>query len=234
MFWQENDESGKFVVPDDIQDLAFSLDCRWLPVDHAEALSNAVLQALPWLREESQAGIHQIHVAESGNGWFRPEPGSDQMLCLSRRTKLSLRLPKRRLDDAQALVGQTLDVAGQAMTIGKARLKPLVNSATTFCRYLVGKPDESEARFLERAVNALRSIDIPARKALCGREHVIATEHGPLITRSLMLADLSPEESIRLQEHGLGEHKLIGCGLFLPHKGIDAVKKPNDDQNTGR
>jgi hypothetical protein len=40
-----------------------------------------------------------------------------------------------------------------------------------------------------------------------------------------MLADLSTDESIRLQQQGLGPRRLMGCGIFIPHKGIDAVSK---------
>ena len=48
-------------------------------------------------------------------------------------------------------------------------------------------------------------------------------------TRSLMIADLSKEESLRLQEEGVGEKKLYGCGIFLPHKSIDAVNNFKED-----
>ena len=44
-----------------------------------------------------------------------------------------------------------------------------------------------------------------------------------------MLADLSTEESLKLQEHGLGEGRHMGFGIFIPHKGIDAVTKLDDD-----
>ena len=46
---------------------------------------------------------------------------------------------------------------------------------------------------------------------------------GTLFTRALLVADLSPEESVKLQQLGLGKDRLLGCGLFVPHKGIDAV-----------
>ena len=42
-------------------------------------------------------------------------------------------------------------------------------------------------------------------------------------TQSLMIDGLKVEESIRLQQEGLGEGQKHGCGIFLPHKGIDAV-----------
>lgn len=43
-------------------------------------------------------------------------------LCINRRTKLSIRVPKVRLDDMQRLTGQTLDLAGHMLQIG--RFKP--------------------------------------------------------------------------------------------------------------
>ena len=41
--------------------------------------------------------------------------------------------------------------------------------------------------------------------------------------RSLMIDGLESSESVRLQQEGLGGGRKFGCGLFLPHKGIDAV-----------
>ena len=40
----------------------------------------------------------------------------------------------------------------------------------------------------------------------------------------LMLAGLAPEESLALQWHGLGEERMLGCGLFIPHKGIGDLR----------
>jgi hypothetical protein len=38
-----------------------------------------------------------------------------------------------------------------------------------------------------------------------------------------MLHALSPEQSLRLQQHGLGPQRLLGCGIFVPHKSAAAV-----------
>jgi hypothetical protein len=38
-----------------------------------------------------------------------------------------------------------------------------------------------------------------------------------------MVADLEAEESVALQQQGLGQGRMLGCGLFVPHKGIDTV-----------
>jgi hypothetical protein len=38
-----------------------------------------------------------------------------------------------------------------------------------------------------------------------------------------MLHGLKRAESVAIQESGLGLHRLLGCGLFVPHKSIAAV-----------
>ena len=45
-----------------------------------------------------------------------------------------------------------------------------------------------------------------------------------------MLAELKPEDAVKLQQLGVGIHQDLGCGLFLPHKGIDAVGESTDDE----
>jgi hypothetical protein len=71
----------------------------------------------------------------------------------------------------------------------------------------------------------LRDMGIKPKKMLCGTETIINIPDKQLSTRSLMLADLSVEESVQLQMKGLGSHRWLGCGLFIPHKDIKEVKE---------
>ena len=228
MLWEEEQTDNEIPIPDDIVDLQFSIECRELPVDHAQDLSNALHAALPWLAADDRIGIHQIHVAASQNGWERPLPGSGQLLVLSRRTKLTLRIPLDRLDELRALTGSTLDVGGYPMTLGVAKTRPLSRLGTVFSRHVVSGEDDDEEDFVRRVAAELASMGIRVKKALCGIPHRIDAQGGSLYTRSLLLANLKAEESVRLQRQGLGSHRKLGCGLFIPHKGIDAVKKPVD------
>ena len=105
MFWQE-EEDRQAKICDNVVDLMFEIRCRNLPVDHAYDLSNALLQVAPWIADEPQIGVHTVHVAGSQNGWERPDPESGQQLQLSRRTKLTIRVPRERQDAVQqALTG---------------------------------------------------------------------------------------------------------------------------------
>ncbi len=230
MFWEEERKDSETAIPEDVVDLQFSIECRELPVDHAQALSSALHAALPWLADDERIGVHQIHVAASQNGWERPLAGSGQLLVLSRRTKLTLRVPLDRLDAVRGLTGSSLDVGGFPMKIGTAKPRPLSRLGTILSRYVVANEGADEEAFLRHVAAELASMHIQIKKALCGIPHRIETRDHPLYTRSLLLADLRPEESIRLQREGLGAHRKLGCGLFIPHKGIAPVKKPVDDE----
>ena len=76
---------------------------------------------------------------------------------------------------------------------------------------------------MTQAVTQLQAMGINVKKMMCGKEGVIQIPDTTLHTRSLMLADLELEESVKLQELGLGSGRKLGCGLFLPQKGIKAV-----------
>lgn len=225
MFWQEDeDKTLPYQAPDDVLDLSFGMRCKQLPLDHAWDLSVAIRTVLPWLDEEPLAGVHSIHVAESGNGWLRPEDNTG-LLMPSRRTRLELRLPKQRLQQAHALSGQTLSWADYVITVGEAKEKPFSNAAVLFARYVISADAESEAQFLQRMATEVRELThFSIKKMLCGRSYRLQTPQGPLLTRHLMLADLDNETSIRLQQVGLGEGRQYGCGLLLPHKSIKTLK----------
>jgi len=223
MFWQETHEEVR-AVPDDVVDIVYQIDCRALPVDHAWALSQAVRTVLPWLEEEPSAGVHPIHVANSGNGWMRPE-NAGELLCLSRRTRLVLRVPSQRVDTAQTLVGRQLDVAGHALRVEKATLRPLSSITTIFSRYVVSAEGLDETAFLQAALREMEALNVRPKKMLCGIEKVIATACQPVHTRSLMLAELTQQESVTLQQHGLGPLRYMGCGLFIPHRDIKELKQ---------
>jgi CRISPR-associated protein Cas6 len=231
MFWQEDDKPKAYEVPEDVVDLVFDIQCRELPVDHACDLSQAIRSHLPAMEEDSRWGVHTIHLAGSQNGWERPDPRLGQKLILSRRTKLTLRVPRERVEEVEeGLEGVELEVGGCAMRIGKAKQKKLSTQGTVFARYVVLEPgeDQDEHGFLSRIVGHLAERGIRVKKALCGKTAEVAGPEGPILTRSIMIAGLTTDESVLLQQEGIGPLRHMGCGIVIPHKGIDAVKQAED------
>ena len=223
MLWQEDSPPPAHEVADHVVDLSFRIGCRTLPLDHAHALSEAILVKLPWLQDEDRAGIHSIYGAASGNGWMRPGDSAQTVLHLSRRARLTLRIPAHRVDDAARLSGALLDIAGHALEVQTPTVRSLHPMDTLFARYVIAAEDQDEMCFVDHAAAELADLGVRVRKLLCGISHVITTPTGNIFTRSVMVAGLNPEESVRLQHRGLGPGRTIGCGLFIPHKGIEPV-----------
>ncbi|HCX86400.1 MAG TPA: type I-MYXAN CRISPR-associated protein Cas6/Cmx6 [Gammaproteobacteria bacterium] len=224
-FWQEAPVAKAPVLPETVIDLVFRTEGRQLPADHAWTLSRAVTRALPWLEDEAHTGIHLIHGAQSGNGW--QQPADNGVIELSARTRFVLRVPETRVPAARALSGQTLEIDRHALTLLGARVRPLTPFATVLARHIrVTETTTDEPVFLEHTAQWLGELGISPTKMLCGRIHQFTTPQGTMLTRSLLITDLSPKDSAVVQHNGLGPDRLLGCGLFLPHKSIGAVHTP--------
>jgi CRISPR-associated protein Cas6 len=214
------------VEKEQIVDAVFAIACPCLPVDHAYALQQAIEEALPWFAQEPQAGLHTVHGAASSSGWMRPE-GAHALLQLSHRARLALRLPAHRAEQAAALVGRTLQVAGWPLHVEKMALRPLSRITTLFSRCVVLAAGD-EAAFVSAATEELGALGIRAERMVCGRVTPVATPERTYQGRSLMLAGLTLEQSLLLQQSGLGGGRRFGCGLFIPHKDIADLRSRTD------
>ena len=221
MFWSDDkDEKGNFIVPGDVIDVVYRISCKCVPTEHIYHLSEALQKVMPWLADEKQAAIHPITGPEEGNGWERCK---DELMYLSKRQKMMVRIPKERLAEAEKLVGQTISVDGHELEVGKFTTKLLSDLPTVHARHVICEAGMSEEEFMHAALAQVNELDVSVRKMMAGKEREIKTPDQTIMTRSLMLAELEPDESIRLQENGIGEGRMLGCGLFLPQKGISAV-----------
>jgi len=222
VYWQEeSDLNDAYQIPDDVFDVAFKLTGSWLAVDHAQLLSHAVCAKLK-SSTCSQIGIHQVRVAESGNGWERPS-NAGEMLQLSRRTKLVLRVDRGVYEDVLRLCDSELEIGGQGLKVGDSKLRKLSPLTTLFAHGIACDEIQAETDFLADMASAIGQMDIRVKKMICGMAHSIRSDKGSIFTRSLMVASLTPQESVLLQQRGIGSGRLMGCGLFLPHRSIDAI-----------
>ena len=222
MYWHEDNESeNEYQVPDDVFDLVFRLRGTNLDIDHAFALSEALRS---YLKSDTcnKIGVHGVRMAGSGNGWSRSEQ-SDAMLPLSRRARLAIRVHRDDSDEVARISNQTLRIGSQEVAIGESTRRKLSTLGTLHARAVCCDRDQSEADFLVEIADLLKTMNIEVSKMICGRSGSIRTADGPIFTRALMIADLEPEESVSLQQQGLGEGRMLGCGLFIPHRGINPV-----------
>ena len=227
MYWQEDKQPDRaFQVPDDVCDIVFRLSGRSIDVDHAHALAEALREHLD---DDtcSRIGVHGVRMASSGNGWNRPE-GAGAELPLSRRARLDIRVPRELVDSVLGLSNRGLSLGRQQIEVGEATIRPLSGHGTLHARAISCDRQQSENDFLQQVAAELQAMDIDVSRMLCGRSGEIRTAGDSLFTRALMVTDLKPREAVRLQQRGIGENRLLGCGLFVPHKEIDAVYEPQE------
>lgn len=192
-------------------DAVFPIDGKTLPRDHAQALQQALCAQLPWLGTDPLAAIHPIKVVH----------GNDEQALLSQRTRLLLRVKARRLDDLMALAGLDVGVDGHLLRLGVPHLRELQPHATLYA-YRVAADSADEVTFMAAVDRELAQLAIGGER-VCGKRQRMVISGRELDTFSLMLHTLPPEQSMRLQQHGLGLHRLLGCGIFVPHKSAAAV-----------
>lgn len=196
-------------------DLVFPLSGRCLPRDHGEPLGWALQAALPWLTDVPGAAVHPVNLVHGTGG------DVGDLALISRRARLLLRLPAAFSGAAAALADHTLDVGGCPVQVGAPHARELLPHATLYA-HAVAAPDDDEARFSQLVQAELVRLQVRA-PWVCGKRHTRRVAGQGLTTFSLMVHALPGADSLRLQEHGMGGHRLFGCGIFVPHKSAAAV-----------
>ncbi len=189
-----------------------SLRGRMVASDHGWLLWQALREHAPWLEDEPLAGIHAIQGADDGAG----------ALILGHRAKLVVRCPVRRVDQLlSALSGKTLMLGEHSLVVGAGKSRALSTYSPLYAHCVV-TGDEDEAKFAREVLRLLRDMDIECR-FICGRPQLLYDGTQQVRGYSLLLHNLPLAQAIAVQQHGIGLHRKLGCGLFIPHKSIVAV-----------
>ncbi len=194
-----------------VTDVQFELKGTVLPKDHGYALFLELTSLLPWLADEPLLGIHGIQGADLGDG----------RLMLNRRGRLVIRTPRERVPELLTLSGQSLCLGGNRFTIGAGKLRPL-SWHTPLYAHVVTTGSADEREFAADVIRLLDAFGVDSR-FICGKRQTLTTENGVEVGYSLMLHGLPIEHALMIQQQGLGTHRKLGCGLFIPHKSITAV-----------
>ena len=193
-------------------DVGFALAGEALPREHRQALAEGLSSRLPWLADLPQAAVHRVNVSA----------GDGALALLSGRSRLSFRLPREQVDALSTLRGARFDLGGCHVALtGEPRQRELLPYGALYAHSVVAA-DEDELAFLACIDAELLQLGVACRR-MCGRLQRLVGEAQPLSAFSLMLDRLSPADALRVLEHGIGPHRLWGCGVFVPHRSATAV-----------
>jgi CRISPR-associated protein Cas6 len=192
-------------------DVVYPLAGERLPRDHRQALADALERVLPGLARWPDLGVHRVNVVA----------GTGSHVLLSQRARLALRVRRDQVSALAPLDGAVLDVAGHALQLGHAAQRELVPH-NTLHSHLVTTGDDDEPAFQAAIERELQALRVQARP-ICGRRQVTLLDD-EVTGFSLMLDGLSTADSLHVLEVGLGSHRRLGCGVFVPHRSAAALR----------
>jgi CRISPR-associated protein Cas6 len=199
-------------------DLLFPVVGSNVPTDHAYALYAAVCRFLPCLHDGTVAfGMAPITGQHIGNGLLQID---------ATQSRLRLRLSLEHLPRVLPLAGKGLQVMGHHLRLGVPQVEALQSVPTLIARMVTIKNAKEVDAFIAAARQQLDALDIGGSLRL--PEHINKAGHTEPIRRvlrikerrivgfSLLVDLLKDDDSLRLQEVGIGGRRHLGAGLFLP------------------
>jgi CRISPR-associated protein Cas6 len=150
---------------------------------------------------------------------------SPKELSLDPMGTLRVRIPTDKIGELLPLTGATLEVAGRRVDVGAPTVHPLTPVAMLDARLVIirftgglSKPfdrAEFDRRFVAEAQRQLVEHAIRGDLELCGRQNMsVGVQRA--IGHSVRVLGLSPDDSLKLQVHGIGGKRTMGCGIFRP------------------
>ena len=222
----------------DTIDLVFQLQGKSLPSDHGYALYSAICRIVPAAHSNKELGIFQVRGASGGTRVLLLSPSSRLRIRLPARL-IPLFLPLA----GKALTVDTHSVRIGVPNVEALRPAASLKSELTVLKFNRSKetgayPEITPERFIALAQQKLTrpadansprgglgltagiELSIPlsqnGRKPGEPARRVIRVKEKTEVGYALIVSALMAEESIALQEQGLGGRRLMGCGLFLP------------------
>ncbi len=184
-------------------DLAFQVIGRQVPVDHGYALYAAICRILPQFHEDRLAGLSLLRGRYVGGG----------LLDLLPKTCLIIRLPVSHISHYLTLAGKKLDILGCNLRIGVPSTRALVPSVTLYSHLVTTKNGNDPLRFNEEIKRQAEKLGMKG-KLVIGDRRTISVHDKQIVGYSVLASGLAADESILLQESGLGGRRKMGCGFF--------------------
>ena len=200
-------------------DLSFPLIGESIPFDHGYALYGSLSRLLPELHGGNGFGVHPVRGQFAGN----------RVLQLQGSSRLCVRVPVDQIAEFLPLAGQSLCLDGHRMRVGVPQVFQLRPVPTLAARLVTIKGFMEPEPFLEAASRQLQKLGMsPTVKASIPTASPGQTNAGEPARRVVRIKDktvvgfpirvegLNPEESILIQEQGIGGRRHMGCGVFAP------------------
>lgn len=189
-------------------DLSFSIMATGpIASDHAYHLYSSLCRLLPQLHGSDEFGIHQIRGQQVGN----------RQLQLCPWSRLVIRALAEKIPELIALSGKKLQILDQTIQVGIPEVHSLPTAVALRSRIVTTKNGVDQERFLKEIMRQLGELQVSSQISVTlGRCRTVRIRDKEVVGHEVILEGLSAEESLNIQEKGLGGRRLMGCGVFVP------------------
>jgi CRISPR-associated protein Cas6 len=199
-------------------DLVFPVVGNRLPCDHNYHLYAALSRLLPCLHDGTlDYGLVPVTGRYVGCGELQLDPAW---------SRLRLRVSAEVVPRVLPLAGKSLKVLGANLRLGVPEVHALRPTSTLHARTVTIKNATEPGPFLTAVQRQLIDLGVRGRPeiplAAIGkhpgepRRQVLRIKTSCIVAFSLLVHDLSPEDSSRLLTAGLGGRRRMGGGVFMP------------------
>jgi CRISPR-associated protein Cas6 len=207
-------------------DLLFPVVGSRLPTDHCYMLYGAMSRLLPCLHDGNVAfAMAPITGQYVGHGLLQLDP---------MRSRLRLRLSAADVPRVLPLAGKGITVMRHRIRLGVPQIQTLEPAPALYARTVAIKNSTEVGTFLQTARRQLDeigvggSLRVPEHIGRNGsvepQRRVLRIKGVRIVGFALLVEELTPEESLRLQELGLGGRRRVGCGVFVPAGGEEHAR----------
>jgi len=171
-------------------------------------------------------------------------PDKQGKIALTPSSKLYLRLPVEAIQQIYPLAGQKLQIGEHSIQLGNPELQPLEPITTLKARLVTIKGYTEMDAFLEATKRQLNALGIKANVGICANDQgepkrltlkinkANVKRSYTIVGFSVVVSDLTIDDSIKLQVHGLGGKRRLGCGVFYPNVPVYQTKRGQQNAET--
>jgi CRISPR-associated endonuclease/helicase Cas3 len=193
-----------------------------LPADHGYALYSALVQLLSQLHQQEALKLHQDKQAQILT--IGGIPDKEGEIVLSEGSRLRIRVPVSKIPLVYPIAGKSLQLGKHQIHIGIPEISTLQPAPTLKARIVTIKNHMEPQSFLTTAQRQLEemgirgNISIPLDCTQKPARKTIKIRHYTIVGFTTQVSDLNDEDSLKLQQWGLGGKRKMGCGYFMPVK----------------
>jgi len=200
-------------------ELNFPVQGKYLPADHNYGLYAAFVHLIPELRQQTMLSILTVPGYGDGQG----------KILLTEQSHLKIRVPVSQIPLVYQLAGKRVCIGMHQILIGIPQTSILQPASRLRARIVTIKGYTEPESFLSAAQRQLDylgisgEISIPIDRNGNPSRKTIKIKRYTIVGFTIQVSGLSHENSLYLQQLGLGGKHHMGCGIFVPYQGGRSV-----------